>query len=92
MGNSLLEKQIQTSEEQNENNFGRPGPGQMGGNVEKSNQTSNYETIDDIDVSVKVNDYLILFAIGYLVSIVAMVIPSINVAKYEPKTILTGRQ
>lgn len=98
MGKSMLESQIASANEQSENNFGRPGAGGMGGNFQISgngmNNTnnSNAETIDNIDISVSVNDYALLFLIGYLIAGLAMVLPSMNIVKYEPKTILTGRQ
>ncbi|MDD2518644.1 MAG: FtsX-like permease family protein [Bacilli bacterium] len=94
MGKNLLESQIKMSEEQTDNNYGRPTS--RGGNFQFRNNkimnNSNVETIDNIDVTVSINDYAILFIIGYLVSGIAMIIPSINILKYEPKTILTGRQ
>jgi len=97
MGKSMLEKQLLLAEEQTQNNYGRPGPGgQMnsmtigGGPI--GIQSSNVDAIDKIDISVGTSDYAILFLIGYLISGMAMVIPAINIVKYEPKTILTGRQ
>ena len=100
MGQNLLESQLKQSEEQSENNFGRPGAGGMGGNFQfgrnsmdgMNNNNSNVEAINNIDISVSVSDYALLFMIGYLIAGVAMIIPSMNIVKYEPKTILTGRQ
>jgi len=106
MGKSMLDKQVQLAEEQATNNYGRPGtlPGgnstgnrRSGGgfNINLGNiggSNSNVDTIDKIDVNVSGTDYLMLFLIGYLVSSVAMIIPAVNIVKYEPKTILTGRQ
>lgn len=103
MGRSMLANQLNIVEEQTENNFGRPsgitvGGGNRGGMQFGGNMTiggtnnTNVETIDKIDVSVSVIDYIILFLIGYLISAIAMILPSMNIVKYEPKTILTGRQ
>jgi putative ABC transport system permease protein len=103
MGKTLLENQIEATEEQSTNNYGRPvnniGPGGnfqnregMGGEpVMNNTESSNIETIDSINVKVGIHDYAILFLIGYVVSVIAMIIPAINIVKYEPKTILTGR-
>lgn len=99
MGQNLLESQLKQSEEQSQNNFGRPGAGEMGNNfrfgqneLEGTNRNDNVEAIDNIDISVGISDYVLLFMIGYLIVGVVMIIPSMNIVKYEPKTILTGRQ
>lgn len=99
MGQNLLESQLKQSEEQSQNNFGRPGAGGMGRNFQYGgdapqgmNNNNNVEAIDSIDISIAISDYALLFLIGYLIVGVAMIIPSINIVKYEPKTILTGRQ
>lgn len=100
LADSLLENEISSSEITEESSFGRPSTGTSGGvsnipgmNIESSSiTTSDVEVVDDIDVSVSITSYLLLFVIGYLVSFVAMIIPARNIMKYEPKTILTGRQ
>ena len=106
MGKSMLEKQLNIAEEQSENNFGRPStmPGGSGSGNRRSGGgfninlgnlngiNSNVDAIDKIDVNVSGTDYVMLFLIGYLVAGVAMIIPAVNIVKYEPKTILTGRQ
>ncbi len=97
LSEGLLEDQIQMSEEESEENYGRPSGmgGQMGtpqgiqGNMEDSEEV---EAITEIDVNINASEYLILFGIGYVISFVSMIIPSINIMKYEPKTILTGRE
>lgn len=53
---------------------------------------SNAEAIDEIDVSPSATDYLILFLAGYGVIIFALIIPTINVLRFQPKTILTGKE
>lgn len=99
MGKSLLKNQLQIKEEETENNFGRPTTREMRGGMQRGEMNiigipnnSTVDTIDSIDISVSIEDYIILFLIGYLIAGVAMIIPSINIVKYEPKTILTGRQ
>lgn len=49
------------------------------------------ETIK-IDVSVGVVECLILFGVGYLIVLFAMILPTINIFRYDPKTILTRRE
>jgi putative ABC transport system permease protein len=97
MGSSLLESQVAMSEQESENNFGRPGAmggGQAtsGGGPVSFTQRSNVEAIDEIDVSATAGDYVVLFVAGYLVIIAAMIIPTANVLRFEPKTILTGKE
>lgn len=104
---NLLSSQVSMSQEQSESNFGRPtgGPsgsgtrgsgggapsgGQMMGGGQRSQ--SNVEAIDTIDVNASVSDYALLFLVGYGVIIAALVIPTWNIVKYQPKTILTGKE
>ncbi len=93
LSSSLLESQLEMDESQSENNFGRPtvsGGGMPGGMTTSNN--SDVEVIDEIDVSVSLGEYGVLFVVGYLIVIMAMSMPAINIMKYEPKTILTGRE
>lgn len=101
MGDGLLSSQLAMNEEQTEQNFGRgqnagmPGfgggmrGGMMGG---AGGQTSDVEAIDEIDVSANLSDYAVLFAAGYAVILLALVLPSVNVLRYQPKTILSGKE
>jgi putative ABC transport system permease protein len=100
LGDSLLSSQIAASQQQSQENFGRPGAS-VGGSPNRGgqmafgsmNQTnSDVETIDSIDVSAQLSDYLILFAAGYAVIIVALIVPAINVLRFQPKTILAGKE
>ncbi len=94
MSDSLLSNQLEMNEEQSENNFGRPSGGNMMGGIFTvgNNASNDVEVIDEIDVNVSATEYLTLFLLGYGVVIVAMSMPAINIMKYEPKTILTGRE
>lgn len=105
MSQGLLDSQIAASEAESEQNFGRPGTavggrtqggGMMGGgmifNMGGSAGRSDVEVIDEIDVSASPSDYAVLFGIGYLVIIISLVVPASNVLRYEPKTILTGKE
>ena len=104
MGENLLEGQIANSEKESEQNFGRPGAavgGTRGGVQMRSGPnlinmmsgvTSDAEAIDEINVNVSWTDYAVLFGIGYLVVILAAAIPSINIFRFQPKTILSGKE
>lgn len=101
MGSGLLDSQLTMNEEQSTQNFGRGqnagnpgmGGGMMGGGAPgMRNSSSDVEAIDEIDVSASAADYAILFAAGYAIIILALIIPSVNVLRYEPKTILSGKE
>lgn len=54
-----------------------------------SNQTnSNVE----LNINATLTDFLLLFITGYVVIIIALILPSINVLRYQPKTILAGKE
>lgn len=94
MAGSLLENQIKMSEEQSNNNFGRPGFNAGGPNFNKNGinkQSSNIEVIDQINVVSSFSDYIISFGLGFVIILASMILPTYNIIKYEPKTILTRR-
>lgn len=100
MGEGLLEQQVASSQQQQEetqsNMPGRGlnarGGGGPGGFMFGGQQASNAEEIDKIDVSAGAKEYATLFGLGYLILIVAMILPSVNILRYQPKTILTGKE
>lgn len=97
MSQGLLDSQIAMSEQESENNFGRPGSfgggGRSGGLAMGGGQQSqNVEAIDSIDVNASPSDYALLFALGYGVVLLALLLPTYNIVKYQPKTILTGKE
>ncbi len=93
LSDNLLSNQIEMSQQQSDENFGRPNGG-MNPSMDKQMigiQTNQVEVIDEINVSIEVGEYLILFALGYLITFIAMIGPASRILRYEPKTILTGR-
>ncbi len=92
LSESLLENQLTMSEEASESNFGRPTMGGMRNPGSLNGNNTDVEVIDEINVNVSIEEYILLFVTGYLIVIAAMIIPVINITKYEPKTILTGRE
>jgi len=50
------------------------------------------EEFDKIDVSAGIKEYATIFGVGYLVIILAMIAPSVNIFRYQPKTILSGKE
>ncbi len=56
--------------------------------VVQRNNPSNVK----LDVSATPIDFLLLFVTGYAAIILALILPSINVLRYQPKTILSGKE
>ena len=46
----------------------------------------------ELDINAKPEDYLLLFVTGYLVIILALIIPSVSIMRYQPKEILAGKE
>lgn len=117
LGNAILESQNNSTAQQAEKSFGRPGA-QVGGSKsgDSSSQPSMPSMPEGTDVptefsnmkdkimantnknQVELNinatplDFVLLFAIGYAVIILALILPSINVLRYQPKEILAGKE
>ncbi len=106
MGQSILESQTTASTQQSERNFGRPGA-QMGGSSKSGNMPSmpdmggqnmkqkimaNRNQDIKLDINATPIDFLLLFVTGYLVIILALILPSVNVLRYQPKEILAGKE
>lgn len=117
LGNAILESQTNSSNQQSEKNFGRPGTGVVGmppgaggsSNSRRSNNNSmpNMPEMpnmkeqmqagrDNKKVELNINaeplDYLLLFVTGYIVIIVALILPSVSIMRYQPKEILAGKE
>jgi putative ABC transport system permease protein len=99
MGEGLLKQQIAsatttTSTTEQTTTFTVGGPNGGGRSMSRglNAPTANVEQIKEIDVQAGLNEYLILFGAGYLILIIAMILPSVNILRYQPKTILTGKE
>ncbi len=105
MGQSILESQTASSAQQSERNFGRPGTqtGSSTGDTMAPSEGSETRSMkqqmfanNNKDVELDINatpiDFLLLFVTGYLVIIIALILPSINVLRYQPKEILAGKE
>ena len=66
-------------------------PGDGAPNMKEIMQSSRNEKIE-LDINAQPLDYLLLFITGYLVIILALIIPSANIMRYQPKEILTGKE
>jgi putative ABC transport system permease protein len=98
MGEGLLAQQVAatetetTADEPTTTGYGSRGLNAPGGFMSSQSTTANVEQIKEIDVSAGVSEYLTLFGAGYLIIIIAMILPSVNILRYQPKTILTGKE
>ena len=110
MGQSILESQTKSSQQQSEKSFGRPGAstsGSMptppsgssfsgGGDFSPKNMKeqimSGREQTVELDINATPIDFLLLFVTGYLVIILALILPSVNIMRYQPKEILAGKE
>ncbi|MDR0979766.1 MAG: ABC transporter permease [Candidatus Nomurabacteria bacterium] len=95
MGDALLQNQIageESTSTEAQGQFG--GPGSMGGGMmpRPDQQASNVEQIEEINVSAGASEYAVLFGVGYLILLLAMVVPSVNILRVSPKTILSGKE
>lgn len=75
-----------------------PGGGSMpsmsdsGSSSKKSMKPSMQNTNVELDINAKPVDFLLLFVTGYLVIILALVLPAVNILRYQPKQILAGKE
>ncbi|MDR2336590.1 MAG: ABC transporter permease [Candidatus Nomurabacteria bacterium] len=89
MGEDLLQQQITSSQETAQT------PSAVGGRnimIGGGQPTTTQEQIKEIDVRAGTKEYATLFGSGYLILIIAMILPSINILRYQPKTILTSKE
>lgn len=62
-----------------------------GSNMKQRMMERNVQAVE-LDINATPIDFLLLFVTGYLVIIVALILPAINVLHYQPKEILTGKE
>ncbi|MDL2328115.1 FtsX-like permease family protein, partial [Ruminococcaceae bacterium OttesenSCG-928-A11] len=86
-----LGEQLMTSNNNETSEQIEAGPGQMMMNRGR-NMASTTNQITKVNVRASVNDYLVLFGAIYTILIIAMILPSVNILRYQPKTILTGKE
>ena len=93
VGNSLLQREIQVSQNQGDNNgfggSGRGGSGQMLGGWFGRGSQGSYEPINNIDIRITFAEVEQLAAAGLLILVAGTLLPAATVMRYNPKTILT---
>ena len=93
MGETLLKQEVAASQEEEED----PTGANMArinriGRMASMGSGTTAEPIKEIDVSSGLTDYLLLFSVGYGIILLAMLIPSINILRYQPRQILAGKE
>lgn len=66
-------------------------PGSDGQSMKQKMLANNKQEIK-LDINATPVDFLLLFVTGYLVIILALILPSVNVLRYQPKEILAGKE
>ncbi|MGM9986434.1 MAG: ABC transporter permease [Bacillaceae bacterium] len=92
----LLQQEIKVTEESQAStpSFGK-GPGQQGGGRFQGgmmNQATKAEPISELDVSVTAEDLFKLGGIGLLLAALAVLVPTVQVARLQPRTILSKQE
>ena len=72
-------------------NGSMPDPGDAKSMKDVISAGANAKKVE-LDINAEPLDYLLLFLTGYLVILIALIIPSINMMRYQPKEILTGKE
>lgn len=68
-----------------------PGGGEML-NMKDAMQAGRDDNKTKLDINAEPLDYLLLFVTGYLVIILALILPSVSIMRYQPKEILAGKE
>ncbi len=63
-----------------------------GGNMKDIVNASREGKKIELDINAQPIDYILLFATGYLVIILALILPSVSIMHYQPKEILAGKE
>ena len=87
VGNTLIQSEItQLETDQTETTTSSKG----GGSVTMV-ALENIEYVDELNVSVTIQDFTMTLGIGFIIIILSSAIPSIYITRYNPKTILSSR-
>jgi len=88
VGDMLIQNEITELDEQTSETTQTP----KGGGGSLSIVTlENLEYVDELNVNVTFNDFIITLGIGFAIIIVSSAIPSFYITRYNPKTILSSR-
>ncbi len=86
LGDEILSMQIENIEEDNSSPI---GIGRMGGGL--TQVTSDVDYIEELNVSVSLNDFVITLSIGAGIIIFSSILPSLYITRFQPKKIFSSR-
>ncbi|MFK5883871.1 MAG: ABC transporter permease [Candidatus Izemoplasma sp.] len=89
LGDMLLDNEISDAESSTTTSSSRGGGG--GGSFITTIPLGDVDYVDEIDVSITLNDFLITIGIGTVIIFLSSVIPSLYITRYQPKKILSSR-
>ena len=70
-----------------------PNMPDMSDSIEKKSMKPQAQNTDvELDINAKPVDFLLLFVTGYLVIILALILPAVNILRYQPRQILAGKE
>ncbi len=70
-----------------------PNMPDMSDSTEKKSMKPQAQNTDvELDINAKPVDFLLLFVTGYLVIILALILPAVNILRYQPRQILAGKE
>lgn len=67
-------------------------PGNDTPNMKEIIQSGRENNKVELNINAEPIDYLLLFVTGYLVIILALIVPSVSIMRYQPKEILAGKE
>jgi putative ABC transport system permease protein len=68
-----------------------PGGGDMP-NMKEQMKAGRSDKKVELNINAEPLDYLLLFVTGYIVIILALILPSVSIMRYQPKEILAGKE
>jgi len=89
LGGNLLDMQLEEVEASSEEEpvFVGRGRGSFGGGT----ATLDVEYIDEIDIHVSLNDFIITLGLGMAIVVITSIFPTVYITRFKPKTIFASR-
>ncbi len=93
VGNRLVQNEISVEDDSMSSNNMKPTagrlPGMNKGDKFTGGSISNIEVVDELDISMSVNDFAKMSILAIILAVIATLIPSISIMRFNPKKILS---